>query len=182
MVVPLPFVEPNVGNGATAGEPPRWLDGPDRSEAQVASARGAAADASSARPPREEQPTVTEPSTTTVPDEPPTGDVTPAGEVPPTDPPRVQTPPAVAEVNGATDYDDGPLPVRIPGQHMSHQPLVDDDAPAAEADPLRPYRVHELLTRHDQGKRRGRSEVPPSDEPVLEPVIEPYDPGPEGER
>ena len=29
---------------------------------------------------------------------------------------------------------------------------------ADEADPLRPYRVHELLTRHAQGKRRGREE------------------------
>ena len=47
------------------------------------------------------------------------------------------------------------------GQHLRHQPLVDRETPAAEADdPLRPYRVHELLTRHDLGKRRGRGEAP----------------------
>ena len=28
-----------------------------------------------------------------------------------------------------------------------------------DADPMRPYRVHELLTRHAQGKRRGRDDT-----------------------
>ncbi|HEX9505020.1 MAG TPA: ATP-binding protein, partial [Acidimicrobiia bacterium] len=53
-----------------------------------------------------------------------------------------------------------PLATRVPGQHLSHQPSAEAaDADADdEADPLRPYRVHELLTRHAQGKRRGRSE------------------------
>jgi len=38
---------------------------------------------------------------------------------------------------------------------MSHQPLTDGYGEATdESDPLRPYRVHELLTRHAQGKRR----------------------------
>jgi signal transduction histidine kinase len=53
---------------------------------------------------------------------------------------------------------DGPLPTRVPGHHLSHQPAADTDEPALDTDPLRPYRVHELLTRHDLGKRRGRAE------------------------
>jgi len=63
------------------------------------------------------------------------------------------------------DYDDvveppidAPLPTRVPGHNLSHQPAGDGDDPGAESDPLRPYRVHELLTRHDLGKRRGRAE------------------------
>jgi hypothetical protein len=53
---------------------------------------------------------------------------------------------------------DAPLPTRVPGHHLSHQPTVEHDEDASESDPLRPYRVHELLTRHDLGKRRGRAE------------------------
>jgi hypothetical protein len=53
---------------------------------------------------------------------------------------------------------DAPLPTRVPGHHLSHQPAGDSDDPGAETDPLRPYRVHELLTRHALGKRRGRAE------------------------
>ena len=42
------------------------------------------------------------------------------------------------------------------------------DAPDADADPMRPYRVHELLTRHAQGKRRGQvgEEFPTGATPV----------------
>ena len=36
--------------------------------------------------------------------------------------------------------------------------MVETHEGAVETDPLRPYRVHELLTRHDLGKRRGRAE------------------------
>jgi signal transduction histidine kinase len=50
-----------------------------------------------------------------------------------------------------------PLATRVPGQHLSHQPNADPTEDSDEADPLRPYRVHELLTRHAQGKRRGRA-------------------------
>ena len=53
---------------------------------------------------------------------------------------------------------DAPLPTRVPGHHLSHQPSGDADDLGGESDPLRPYRVHELLTRHDLGKRRGRAE------------------------
>jgi signal transduction histidine kinase len=59
---------------------------------------------------------------------------------------------------------DAPLPTRVPGHHLSHQPAPDLDdplrapEPTLATDPLRPYRVHELLTRHDLGKRRGRAE------------------------
>ena len=49
---------------------------------------------------------------------------------------------------------------------MSHRPPPGPEAAEAEADPMRPYRVHELLTRHTQGKRRGAAEPPdPSDGP-----------------
>jgi signal transduction histidine kinase len=63
------------------------------------------------------------------------------------------------------DYDDvveppidAPLPTRVPGHHLSHQPAGEDGDLGGESDPLRPYRVHEFLTRHDLGKRRGRAE------------------------
>ena len=55
-------------------------------------------------------------------------------------------------------FDDAPLPTRVPGQHLSHHPTVAGDDDVSDADPLRPYRVHELLTRHAHGKRRGRAE------------------------
>jgi signal transduction histidine kinase len=112
----------------------------------------------------EEQPTVTEP--------PPPAESHEPGR------PDPGSAPGAAD----DDFDDAPLPTRVPGQHMSHQPLVDGDGPNLDADPLRPYRVHELLTRHDQGKRRGRSESPDPESPVLESVLEPHDPAPEGER
>ena len=51
-------------------------------------------------------------------------------------------------------------PTRVPGQHLSHQPTSPATTVDADADPLRPYRVHELLTRHAQGKRRGRVGAP----------------------
>jgi signal transduction histidine kinase len=54
---------------------------------------------------------------------------------------------------------DAPLPTRVPGHHLSHQPAGDGDDLGGESDPLRPYRVHELLSRHDLGKRRGRAET-----------------------
>jgi signal transduction histidine kinase len=78
-------------------------------------------------------------------------------DVPPADADEVVEPPP-----------DAPLPTRVPGNHMSHQPADDGDGAGGEADPLRPYRVHELLTRHDLGKRRGRAES--SGEPI------PFDP------
>jgi hypothetical protein len=55
----------------------------------------------------------------------------------------------------AARFDDLPLPTRIPGHNMTHQPVVDEQHPVDESDPMRPYRVHELLTRHSQGVRRG---------------------------
>jgi hypothetical protein len=53
--------------------------------------------------------------------------------------------------------DQAPLPPRAPGQNLSHHPTAAGDTVDDDADPLRPYRVHELLTRHTQGKQRGRS-------------------------
>lgn len=150
------------------------------------------------------EPTVRPPAAAEAPrQEPPT--VIPPTPTAPNDPPpepaerAERTGAAPPDADAGTDHaqydDDAPLATRVPGRHMSHQPLADADAPLAETDPLRPYRVHELLTRHDQGKRRGRAEAPPPeahdvpnrevvapDPAVLEPVLEPHDPAPEGER
>ncbi|MET0276654.1 MAG: HAMP domain-containing protein, partial [Acidimicrobiia bacterium] len=91
-------------------------------------------------------------------------------EVPPNqaEPPRADAPPA-APTNGAGDRvfpddfdgldDDAPLPTRVPGSNLSHQPAPVVTEAAPDADPLRPYRVHEFLSRHDQGKRRGRADA-----------------------
>ncbi|HEX5587400.1 MAG TPA: hypothetical protein VFZ17_08840, partial [Acidimicrobiia bacterium] len=73
----------------------------------------------------------------------------------------------------------------VPGQHLSHQPSAESTftvpepgAAVPESDPLRPYRVHEFLSRHDQGKRRGRAEIDVLDTDVPEVG----DPAPERER
>ncbi len=82
----------------------------------------------------------------------------PSAFTPPPSPPE-------ADAGAPDDFADAaPLPTRIPGQNLSHQPTVNGDAAEADADPMRPYRVHELLTRHTQGKQRGRTE--PDDGPV----------------
>ncbi len=66
--------------------------------------------------------------------------------------------PAGGESPDPPGFDDQiPLPTRVPGQHLSHQPAPGRDGDEVDADPMRPYRVHELLTRHAQGKRRGRA-------------------------
>jgi hypothetical protein len=46
----------------------------------------------------------------------------------------------------------------VPGSNLSHLPTATPDADQRVSDPMRPYRVHELLTRHAQGKRRGQAE------------------------
>ena len=75
-------------------------------------------------------------------------------------------PPPEADADAPDDFSDAAsLPTRIPGRHLTHQPVAAGDAAAADAlaaadadaDPMRPYRVHELLTRHTQGKQRGRT-------------------------
>ncbi|MFI5052972.1 MAG: nitrate- and nitrite sensing domain-containing protein, partial [Acidimicrobiia bacterium] len=67
-------------------------------------------------------------------------------------------PPVVDDADGPIGSEQIPLATRVPGQHLSHQPNAEPLDDGDEADPLRPYRVHELLTRHAQGKRRGRAE------------------------
>jgi signal transduction histidine kinase len=52
----------------------------------------------------------------------------------------------------------GLLPARVPGHNLSHEPHAGGDSGEPDADPLRPYHVHELLTRHTIGKRRGQAE------------------------
>jgi hypothetical protein len=75
-------------------------------------------------------------------------------------PPTFDAPPPFEPTGPPEDppgyNDQGPLPMRIPGQHLSHQPTPEREEVDVDADPMRPYRVHELLTRHAQGKRRGR--------------------------
>jgi len=53
------------------------------------------------------------------------------------------------------------LPTRVPGANLSHTPAAAEGAPVDETDPLRAYRVHELLSRHTQGVRRGHTQEPP---------------------
>ncbi len=77
---------------------------------------------------------------------------------------------------GATEYQ---LPTRMPGSHLRHEPAsaavptdpapvpgILPDAPADSVDPMRPYRVHELLSRHAMGKRRGRAASQPGSDRV----------------
>jgi signal transduction histidine kinase len=66
--------------------------------------------------------------------------------------------PPLDETGPVDDAEIGPLPSRVPGHHLSHQPAAAGEEPPREADPLRPYHVHELLTRHQLGKRRGQAE------------------------
>ncbi len=73
------------------------------------------------------------------------------------------------EGDTADDLSGAPLPTRVPGQHLSHHPAEAGDAADADADPMRPYRVHELLTRHTQGKQRGRAE---QDDDAMDPSAE----------
>jgi hypothetical protein len=83
---------------------------------------------------------------------------------------------ASAHLGGPSAADDlsepGPLPTRIPGRHLTHQPAAAPGASDPAEDPMRPYRVHELLTRHTHGKQRGQlgEDAPPAspvpDQPV----------------
>jgi hypothetical protein len=78
--------------------------------------------------------------------------------------------------------------VRVPGRHLSHRPTLAGDDEVSVSDPFRPYRVHELLTRHALGKRRGRAEhdddLPeaPSSPAPLSPEQQWSDRPPEDER
>ncbi|MEX2100386.1 MAG: HAMP domain-containing protein, partial [Acidimicrobiia bacterium] len=87
---------------------------------------------------------------------PPVYSAPPVSSVPVDVPPVAETsaPPTIAD-NPIHD-DSGPLASRVPGHNLSHQPTSPVDVAAADADPLRPYHVHEMLTRHQIGKRRGQ--------------------------
>ncbi len=86
----------------------------------------------------------------------PAADVPPVvDDVPPSAPPP--PPPAPPGPEEAGFQDAAPLPTRVPGQHLSHHPRMGNEAPGPVDDPMRAYRVHELLTRHAQGKRRGQT-------------------------
>jgi signal transduction histidine kinase len=97
----------------------------------------------------------------------PTFDAPPTYDAPPVveDVPPSAAPPPPGPEEGAF-HDAAPLPTRVPGQHMSHHPRMANEAAAPDDDPMRAYRVHELLTRHAQGKRRGQTgEDLPTDAP-----------------
>jgi hypothetical protein len=59
--------------------------------------------------------------------------------------------------------EDVPLATRVPGANLSHTPTSAEGEPADDGDPMRPYRVHELLTRHSQGVNRGHTNEPVGD-------------------
>jgi len=104
-------------------------------------------------PPVVEQPTYQQPA----PD-------APTFDAPPPPPPPAPTP----DPDEGAFHEAAPLPTRVPGQHLSHHPRLAGDVAEPEADPMRAYRVHELLTRHAQGKRRGQTgdEFPNDASPV----------------
>jgi hypothetical protein len=70
-----------------------------------------------------------------------------------------------------------PLPTRVPGANLSHTPASTEGEPVDESDPMRPYRVHELLTRHSQGVTRGHTHEPPGGaDPVARGDAAPFEP------
>lgn len=107
---------------------------------------------------------------------------TPTYDVPPTfdQPPAFDAPPAFDPSGAPADppgfNDQIPLPTRVPGQHLTHHPTSGREEVDVDDDPMRPYRVHELLTRHAQGKRRGRSD---QDGTPGDPTMSPNPPMPE---
>jgi signal transduction histidine kinase len=80
----------------------------------------------------------------------------PTYDAPAYDAPTFDAAPPADEPTGATYDDSAPLPTRVPGQNLSHHPRVANEPVDTDVDPMRAYRVHELLTRHAQGKRRGQ--------------------------
>jgi hypothetical protein len=91
---------------------------------------------------------------------------TPTYDAPPSSsPPSPEPEPDPSE---STFQEAAPLATRVPGQHLTHHPRMTTEAADTEADPMRAYRVHELLTRHSQGKRRGQAgeEFPAESSPV----------------
>jgi HAMP domain-containing protein len=77
---------------------------------------------------------------------------------------QAAAPPEADEVAAERDASDLPLPIRVPGQHLLHEPAAPAETAIDESDPMRPYRVHELLTRHSHGVQRGQShQVYPAD-------------------
>ncbi|MFN8025198.1 MAG: nitrate- and nitrite sensing domain-containing protein [Acidimicrobiia bacterium] len=51
-----------------------------------------------------------------------------------------------ADFGDAPAAEELPLPTRVPGMHLLHEPVVSTEGGVDESDPMRPYRVHELLT------------------------------------
>jgi signal transduction histidine kinase len=66
-----------------------------------------------------------------------------------------------APTNGASDATSAPsgLQARVPGTHLSGRPAADAPLGPPDVRP-RPERVHDLLTRHERGKRDGRVRAP----------------------
>jgi signal transduction histidine kinase len=102
-------------------------------------------------------------------DAPPAADEHPTAAAPPPPPSSsASAPPPAPDPDEGTFQEATPLPTRVPGQHLTHHPRLAAEAEAPEVDPMRAYRVHELLTRHAQGKRRGQAgeELPNGASPV----------------
>src|SRR5262249_30299243 len=88
-------------------------------------------------PPAYEAPTYQAPPTIEVPPSyeaptyqaPPTIEVPPSYEAPAADDSHAEAPPPPIA--------DAPLPTRVPGQHLTHHPVVNGEASAVDADPMR---------------------------------------------
>jgi signal transduction histidine kinase len=96
----------------------------------------------------------------------------PFSEAPFAEAPFAEAPFTDPAANGDAANEQVPLVARVPGQNLSHDPNPAPVADEDEADPMRPYRVHELLTRHAQGKRRGRAEGPEQEGLVQEGLVQ----------
>ena len=72
-----------------------------------------------------------------------------------TAPTATEPPPLTRRTPVSAETGDG-LMSRIPGTHLTHRP-AETAAPGADVRP-RPERVHDLLSRHERGKRDGRGE------------------------
>jgi hypothetical protein len=76
--------------------------------------------------------------------------------------------PAPEESPGAP-LDHYPLPTRVPGANLAHTPAAPGGEPVDEHDPIRPFRVHEMLARHTQGVKHGR-QGEATDDPAPDPA------------
>jgi HAMP domain-containing protein len=183
---PTPTPAPGAAATATADpaawhpadEPPveQWAREVDAQEHAAASAAAAAEAEAEAEVLAPEAPPTFEamPEVPPAPEAMPTHEAESAGDLRD----AVADEPAAGEDAVDPDAGEVPLPIRVPGQHLLHEPTAWSDEMIDESDPMRPYRVHELLTRHSQGVQRGQTH---HDDPTGDPTHGP-DAGSTGEE